>query len=174
MEDLSLHLLDIVENSTRAGAKLIEIKLEENREKGLLEIVIRDDGPGMDIEMVDKVTDPFVTTRTTRRVGLGLPFFRQSAEEAGGCFTIRSEKGRGTEVRATFQLDHIDRKPVGDIGSTMISLILGNPKVDFVYESNLDGKEVGFDTREMREELGGDLDLTDPAVLGLIKGLFEE
>jgi hypothetical protein len=174
MEDLSLHILDIVENSTMAGATLIEIVINENREKGLLEIIIRDNGPGMNKEMVDKVTDPFVTTRTTRRVGLGLSFFKQSAEEAGGHFDIQSEQGRGTEVKASFQTGHIDRKPLGDIGSTMISLILGNPEIDFVYESNLDGNEIEFDTREIREELGGSITITDPAVLDLIKGLFEE
>lgn len=173
MEDLSLHLLDIVENSTRAGATLIEIELTENRENGLLEIFIGDNGPGMSREMVGKVTDPFVTTRTTRRIGLGLSFFKQSAEEAGGRFTIQSEEGRGTELKATFQIDHIDRKPVGDMGSTMISLILGNPDIDFIYKSNLDGREIEFDTREIRKELGGGVVLTDPAVLGLIKGLFE-
>ena len=174
MEDLSLHLLDIVENSTRAGATLIEIELKENREKRLLEIFIKDNGPGMDKEMVASVTDPFVTTRTTRRVGLGLSFFKQSAEEAGGHFSIQSAKGRGTEVRATFQIDHIDRKPVGDIGSTMISLILGNPDIDFSFKSDLDGNEIEFDTREIRKELGGSIAITDPVVLDLIKGLFEE
>ena len=174
MEDISLHLLDIVENATGAGATLVEIKLKEDRGRGLLEIVIRDNGSGMDREMVDRVTDPFVTTRTTRRVGFGLPFFKQSAEEAGGDFSIQSEKGRGTEVRATFEMNHIDRKPIGDIGSTMVSLILGNPDIDFSYESNLDGNEIAFDTREIREELGHSVALTDPAVLSLIKGLFEE
>jgi len=174
MEDLSLHILDIVENSTKAGATFIEIGLNEDREKGLLEIVIKDNGPGMNKEMVDKVTDPFVTTRTTRRVGLGLSFFKQSAEEAGGHFSIQSEENQGTEVRASFQIGHIDRKPIGDIGSTMISLILGNPDIDFHFRSNLNGNEIEFDTREMREELGGNIAITDPAVLGLIQGLFEE
>ena len=127
----------------------------------------------MNKEMVDKVTDPFVTTRTTRRVGLGLSFFKQSAEEAGGHFDIQSAEGRGTEVKASFQTGHIDRKPLGDIGSTMISLILGNPNIDFIYESNLGGDEIEFDTREIRKELGGSIAITDPAVLDLIKGLFE-
>jgi len=174
MEDLSLHILDIVENSTRAGATLIEIKLDENKEKGLLEIVIRDNGPGMSEEMIERVTDPFVTTRTSRRIGLGLPFLKQSAEEAGGQLRIHSQIGRGTEARATFQIDHIDRKPVGDMGSTMISLLLGNPDIDFVYESNFDGNEIAFDTREIRKELGDEVAMTDPAVLSLIKGLFEQ
>lgn len=174
MEDLSLHLLDIVENSTKAGATLIEISLTEDREKGLLEIGIKDNGPGMNREMVNKVTDPFVTTRATRRVGLGLSFFKQSAEEAGGHFSIQSEEDRGTEVKASFQIGHIDRKPIGDIGSTMISLILGNPDIDFHFKSNLEGNEIEFDTREMRKELGGSIAITDLAVLELIKDLFGE
>jgi hypothetical protein len=174
MEDLSLHILDIVENSTRAGATLVEIKITEDTEKDLLQIVIKDNGSGMDREMVKKVRDPFTTTRTTRRVGLGLSMLEQAAKEAGGDLSIVSEPGRGTEVKATFQASHIDRKPIGDMGSSVISLIAGNPNVDFIYESDLDGEKTTLDTRMIKEELDGVTTINDPAVLKLIRGLFNK
>ena len=174
MEDLSLHILDIVENSTRAGATLVEIKIAEDRGKDLLQIVIKDNGSGMDREMVKRVRDPFTTTRTTRRVGLGVSMLEQAAREAGGDLSITSEPGLGTEVRATFQASHIDRKPIGDMGSTMISLIAGNPSVDFIYESDVDGEKITLDTRMIKEELGGVAPINDPGVLQLIRGLFKK
>jgi signal transduction histidine kinase len=174
MEDLSLHILDIVENSTRAGATLVKIKIIEDKKKDLLQIVIKDNGSGMDREMVKKVRDPFMTTRTTRRVGLGLSMLEQAAKEAGGDLSIVSEPGRGTEVKATFQANHIDRKPIGDMGSSMISLIAGNTNVDFIYESDLDGEKTTLDTRMIKEEMEGVTTINDPAVLKLIRGLFKK
>jgi hypothetical protein len=174
MEDLSLHILDIVENSTKAGASLVQIKIKEDTNKDLLQIVIRDNGRGMDPEMAAKATDPFTTTRTTRRVGLGLSMLEQASREAGGDLTVTSDKGIGTEIRATFQASHIDRKPFGDIGSSMISLIIGNPDVDFVYESDFDGEKSSVDTRAIKAELEGATSISDPAVLNLIRGVFEE
>ena len=174
MEDLSLHILDVVENSTRAGATLVEIKITKDTGKDFLQIVIKDNGSGMDREMVEKVRDPFTTTRTTRRVGLGVSMLEQAAQEAGGDLTITSELGQGTEIKATFQASHIDRKPMGDMGSSMISLIVGNPDVDFVYESDLDGEITTLDTRMIKEEIDGVTTINDPAVLNLIRGLFEK
>ena len=174
MEDLSLHILDIVENSTKAGASLVEINITEDTDKDLLKILIRDNGQGMDPEMVKSVTDPFVTTRTTRRVGLGLSMLEQAAQETGGDLTVTSEQGIGTEIRATFRASHIDRKPFGDIGSSMISLIMGNPDVDFIYESDFDGEKTTVDTRAIRTELDGTTSINDPAVLKLLRGVFEE
>ena len=174
MEDLSLHILDIVENSTRAGATLVEIKITEDTGKDHLQIVIKDNGSGMDREMVKRVRDPFTTTRTTRRVGLGISMLEQAAQETGGDLLITSEPGRGTEVKATFQASHIDRKPLGDMGSSMISLIAGNPSVDFIYESDLDGEKTTLDSRTIKEELDGVTPINDPAVLNLIRGLFQE
>lgn len=173
MEDLSLHILDIVENSTRAGATLVKINIAEDTEKNLFQIIIRDNGSGMDREMVKKARDPFVTTRTTRRVGLGLSMLEQAAQETGGDLSITSEPGLGTEVRATFMASHIDRKPLGDMGSSMISLIAGNPDVDFIYESDLGGEKTALDTRMIKEELDGATTINDPAVLKLIRGLFK-
>ncbi len=174
MEDLSLHILDIAENATNAGATLVEISIREDRGQNLLEIVIRDNGSGMDAEMLARARDPFVTTRKTRRVGLGLPFLEQATREAGGNLKIASEPDRGTAVTATFQADHIDRKPLGDMGSTMISLIVGYPGVDFVYESDLEGEKTKLDTREIRAVMGPSTPITDPALLQLIRDLFKK
>jgi len=172
MQDLSLHILDIVENSTAADATLVEVTILQDRERDLLEITVRDNGRGMDEEMVKRVRDPFVTTRTTRRVGLGISLLEQASREAEGSFDIRSAPGRGTTVNATFRLTHIDRKPLGDMGATMVSLIMGNPDVDFLYVDNLGGEETIIDTREIKEQLEG-LSIAEPAVLQLIRSTME-
>ena len=171
MQDLSLHILDIAENATAAGADLVEIIIAQDTERDRLQIVIRDNGRGMDNEILEKAGDPFFTTRTTRRVGLGLSLLKQATREADGDFFITSQPGKGTEVRANFQASHIDRKPLGDMGSTLVSLILGNPDVDFVYESNFDGEETTLDTRMIKAELDDATTVTDPAVLNLIKNI---
>jgi hypothetical protein len=126
----------------------------------------------MDADMVSKVKNPFVTTRTTRKVGIGISLLEQSANEAEGTLMIDSEPGKGTEIIATFKNSHIDRKPLGDIGATMISLILGNPEIDFIYKSDMNGIKTELDTKEIKAELNG-VDITNQAVLHLIKGLFE-
>lgn len=173
MEDLSLHILDVVENSTSADATVVEIKIVEDVERDLLQIVIKDNGRGMDEDMVEKVKDPFMTTRTTRKVGMGISLLEQSAVEAEGNLVINSEKGKGTEIIATFKNSHIDRKPIGDIASTIIALILGNPEIDFIYVSNLNGVNTELDTREIKAGLNG-INITNPDVLELIRGLFED
>ncbi|HHE38370.1 MAG TPA: ATP-binding protein, partial [Candidatus Cloacimonetes bacterium] len=122
MEDLSLHILDVVENSITANASKIIIKIREEKEKDLLVIEIKDNGKGMNEETVKKVLDPFYTTRTTRRVGLGLSLLQQAAKESNGDFEINSKPGVGTEIKASFQDSHIDRKPIGDMNSTIVTL----------------------------------------------------
>jgi hypothetical protein len=174
VEDLSLHILDVVENSTNAGATFVEIHIAGYPEKDLIEIVIRDNGKGMDREMLAKVLDPFTTTRTTRRVGLGLPMLQQAAREAGGDAFVTSEPGHGTEVKATFQASHIDRKPLGDMGATMVSLVSGNPEVDFLYECEMGEEMTTLDTRLIRSELEGVLPMNHPQVLSMIKDLFSK
>jgi hypothetical protein len=174
MEDLSLHILDIVENSTMAGATLVVIDILEDAKKNVLQITIEDNGRGMDQEMLERVRDPFVTTRTTRSVGLGLSLLEQAAQETGGNMTVTSNTGQGTIVKVTFQTDHIDRKPLGDMGSTLTALIAGNPEVDFIYSDNLDNERMELDTRELRAELGDDVPMNDPAVLKFLRGLFEK
>lgn len=167
MDDLSLHILDVVENSTAAGASLVRIRITEDTASDRLEITIADNGRGMDAAMVKAATHPFVTTRTTRRVGLGLPLLRMAAEETGGTLVIDSTPGVGTEVTARFQASHIDCKPLGDLAATMVALILGNPTVDFDFAHECDGRTIELDTRELKEQLG-DLPITTPAVLSMI------
>jgi predicted metal-dependent phosphoesterase TrpH/anti-sigma regulatory factor (Ser/Thr protein kinase) len=152
MEDLSLHILDIVENSINACAGRIEIRINEDSANDLLTIEIIDDGKGMDAETLRKATDPFFTTRTTRRVGLGLSFLAQAAEESEGTFDIRSKPGEGTTVKATFRMSHPDCKPMGDIAQTIVTLVTGHPGIDFLYEYKKDDSTYRFDTREVGEK----------------------
>jgi len=155
MEDLSLHILDVVDNSIDAGAQKVEIKIYEDLKKDLLEIEIIDDGKGMGEGMVKKALDPFFTTKTVRKVGLGLSLFREAARMANGDLSIRSEAGRGTRVKAAFQHSHIDRKPLGDIGQTMITLVMGNPEIDLVYIHKKNGNKCCFDTIKLKTQLKG-------------------
>ena len=146
MEDLSLHILDIVENSIRADAKEVEIRIEENVAKDCLEIEISDDGAGMDQATIEKALDPFFTTKTVRKVGLGLSLFREAARAAGGDMTVQSEPGKGTRVKATFQYGHVDRQPLGDLVMTLRTLIVANPEVRFRFSHHKDGNEERFDS----------------------------
>jgi len=168
MEDLSLHILDIVENSLNAGAKTVKIRLEENDEKNALILEIGDDGRGMDKEMVAGALDPFVTTRTTRRVGLGLPFLSEAAKAANGKLTLHSQPGKGTKVKATFELRHIDIKPLGDIAQTMITLIVGHPDIDFLYSHKVNRSRYVFKTRDFRKKLDR-IPLQTPQVTAYIR-----
>jgi signal transduction histidine kinase len=147
MEDLSLHILDIVENSIRAGAKKIEIKIIIDKKKDLLDIEIIDDGEGMDRKTLKNVLNPFFTTRNTRRVGLGLPLLAQSAEESGGSIKIKSKPGNGTKVKATFGYSHIDRRPIGNISESLKVLIAANPDINFIYKYIEDGISHHLDTK---------------------------
>jgi anti-sigma regulatory factor (Ser/Thr protein kinase) len=168
VEDISLHILDIAENSISAGARLVEIGVEEDTGNDRFTLEIRDNGKGMDEEMMRKVTDPFFTTKTVRGVGLGLPLLRQTAEECEGHFSITSEKGKGTTVTVSFRNSHIDRKPTGDIAATLVVLIAGNPGVDFVFDYRRDGYCYRFDTAEIREEIG-EIPINAPYVLRAIR-----
>lgn len=151
MEDISLHILDIVENSIEAEASEIGIMVDEDIKRDLLTIEIKDNGKGMDEETLKKVFDPFYTTRSVRRVGLGLPLLAQATKESGGTIEIESKVDVGTKIKATFQYSHIDRKPLGDIEKTISTLIVGNPGVDFVYEHIKDGVKFRLDTKEIRK-----------------------
>jgi K+-sensing histidine kinase KdpD len=150
VEDLSLHILDIVENSIRARASTVNIKVVEDTRKDVLTIEIKDDGRGIDSETMKSVLDPFFTTKEVRRVGLGLALLKQSAEESGGDVKIRSKVGAGTRVKAVFNYGHIDRKPMGKMDATLATLIVANPEVDFIYEHDSDGTKYRLDTNEMR------------------------
>ena len=154
MTELSLNILDVTENSVKAGASLISILVSADTAADRLVIEIEDNGCGMNEEQVKRASDPFYTSRTTRKVGLGLPFFKYAAECTGGSFSLTSAPGQGTLVRAEFVLSHIDRMPLGDISATIHTLITGHSDIDFVYTYGYNGSSFTLDTREFREILG--------------------
>ena len=168
MEDLSLHILDIVENAIRAQAQHVRISVREDLEQDVLSIEIEDDGAGMTEDFKRKALDPFTTTKKTSRIGLGLPLFEQAAKMCDGEFSINSDKGAGTKVHATFRYSHIDRKPMGNMSQTLLTLIAGNPGVDFSYTHVRENTTVHFDTQEWKRELDG-VPINNPEVLRLIK-----
>lgn len=168
MKELALHILDIVQNSISAKASLIQIEIEENTDSDRLQINIIDDGHGMDEDLLKRVTDPFTTTRTTRRVGLGLPLLKQAAEECNGGLQIRSRLNEGTTVTIWFQHSHIDRVPLGDMVETIITLLLNGNHFDLCYNHRVNQNEMSFDTREIREILG-DVPFSHPEVMSWVK-----
>lgn len=173
MTELSLNVLDVAQNSVKAEAGLIEISVAVSASDNSLVIAINDDGRGMTAEQLEKVTDPFYTTRNTRSVGLGVSFFKQAAEMTGGCFEIDSEVGKGTRVRAEFKLDSIDRMPLGDMCSTIETLVLYNLDIDFEYRYGVDGTRFALSTRELKETLGG-IPLDTPEIAGYIRDFLKE
>ncbi|MBH1942086.1 sensor histidine kinase [Mobilitalea sibirica] len=173
MTELSLNVLDVANNSIRADANLIEIAIRLHTKSDLLTIMIADNGCGMTKEQLSQVEDPFFTTRTTRGVGLGVPFFKQAALSTGGSFHMESMPGKGTIVTAVFCMSHIDCIPLGDINSTVYTLIITNNEIDFLYTYEVDGKRFQLDTREFRNILG-DVPLNSPEVSAYIKSYLEE
>lgn len=173
MKELSLHILDIVQNSIKAGAKNIEIKIDENSKTNLLSIEINDNGCGMSKEFLKRVRDPFITTRTTRKVGMGISLFESAAIQSGGNLDITSEEGVGTNLKATFVLDSIDRAPIGDMAETMLTIVSGAPDIEYVYEHKKDDKVFLFGTAQIKEILG-DIPLDMPEVLTWITGYIKE
>jgi hypothetical protein len=169
MEDLSLHILDIAENSVNAGATFVRISIDEQDAKDLFTVEIEDNGRGMSEEFLQKVLDPFCTTRTTRNVGLGLSFLAQSARETGGDILIRSIPGKGTIVTAVFHPRHIDMKPTGNIADTVTTLIAGSLRTDFLFSYTRDGMTYSLDTREIRSVLE-DVPINSSEVLSAIRG----
>lgn len=167
MLELSLHLLDIVQNSISAGASLIRIEIEEDTERDSLVLYIEDNGRGMSREVVARVMDPFVTSRATRKVGLGLSLLREASIQSDGEMEVVSEEGKGTRVRAHFTHSHIDRMPLGDMAKTISVLIAGNPTIDFVYDHTVNGVSFTLDTRALRQYLE-EIPLNDLHVVGFI------
>jgi anti-sigma regulatory factor (Ser/Thr protein kinase) len=167
MEDLSLHILDIAENSLKAGARKIAITIREDAAADQLTLEVSDDGKGMDAAVAAQAMNPFFTTGTTRRVGLGLPLLSEAATVAGGRVDIRSVPGKGTSICATFRLSHIDRKPLGNMAETIAALIAGRPELDLTYRHDRDGGSVLFTTATVRERLGG-VPLNSAAVLHFV------
>ncbi|MGC9393451.1 MAG: ATP-binding protein [Anaerolineae bacterium] len=172
--DLSQHILDIAENGVKAGATLLHLTIEEDTAADTLRIVVQDNGSGMNAETLAKVEDPWYTTRTTRNVGLGIPFFKQAAEMCAGSFHITSEPGVGTTTEATFQHSHIDRPPLGDLAGTLLCMIVGFSGVDVVYQHRVDDQTFTLDTREIRAILGDDIPFSDPDVLAFLNESLHE
>jgi hypothetical protein len=173
MNDISLHIIDIIQNSLSAGASRIGVTIEENILKNRLVVSISDNGKGMTKEQVNRLDDPFFTSRTTRRVGMGIPLFRQSAEQSGGSLEVTSEPGAGTTVNATFLNDHLDRPPLGDIANTIVLMVSANPDIDFLFRYIFNDVEYVFDTVEVKEVLE-ELPLNDPAVIRMLTGMIAE
>lgn len=172
MRDISLHVLDIAENSIRAGASLIKIDIAIDAGRDELTVCIEDNGCGMSKDMLKRVKDPFVTSRTTRKVGLGIPLFTASCEKTGGRLEIVSSSGHGTTLTATYKCSHIDRPPMGDIAETIYALTLLNPQIDFVFSAKKDDAFL-YDTREIKVTLDG-VPVTQPEVSQFIREYLQE
>ena len=178
MKELSLNVLDIAENSVKAGAKLISIELREDEQTVMLSV--SDNGCGMKEEILRGVMDPFYTTRTTRKVGLGIPLLKLAAEQTGGYVTVTSRHeseypdSHGTTTTALFFKNHIDFTPMGDIVSTVTTLIQGSPEIDFEFRHTNEEREILLDTRQMREILGAEVPLNDPEILRWITQYLRE
>ena len=172
MRELSLHLLDIAENSIAAQASTVEIAIREDNRMDRLYLSVRDDGKGMDKEMLAMVTDPFVTTRTTRKVGLGIPLLKAAAEFCNGALNIHSAPGTGTRLEVEFQNSHIDRMPLGDITSTMLHLVIANPQIHFIFQYRIDDREYIFNDEALKHELA-DIPLSDPLVITYLRDELE-
>ena len=173
MKELSLHILDIVQNSIAANGKNIFLTVVEDVEADELKITVSDDGKGMSSEMIKAVENPFVTGRTTRKVGLGIPLLKNAAENTGGGISISSELGRGTEISATFGYSSIDRQPLGNMAETMLGLITSYEDINFVYLHKVNGKEFSFSTGEMKEILGG-ISFKEPEIVLWLSDYLKE
>ena len=173
MRELALHLLDIAENSISAKADTIRINVVENHTSDRLRMSVEDNGKGMSEEMVARVADPFVTSRTTRKVGLGIPLLKAAAEACDGGLVIQSELGKGTCVTVEFQLSHIDRMPMGDLAETILTLVVGSPEVHWIFNYTVDGKTFSFDDQPVKEALDG-VPMSDPLVLEYLRETLEE
>ena len=169
MKEIALHVMDIVQNSISAGATLIEINVNVRHDIDEMSVSVNDNGCGMSREQANKVISPFATSRTTRKVGLGIPFFKAGAEVCDGTFTLNSEPGAGTFIGVTYRISHIDRPPMGDMAETMVTLVACNESIDFVYDYTVDGNRFVFDTREIRKILGEEVPLNLPDITTWMK-----
>jgi hypothetical protein len=172
MEDISLHILDIAENSVSSGATLIKITISVDTPKDLFSVEIEDNGKGIPEDIRPRVLDPFVTTRTTRKVGLGLPLLAQAARDTGGDIAVKTANTSGTIVTATFRQSHIDMKPLGDIADSLVVLIAGSPHVDFLFTYVRNGNLFSLDTRQIKEKLDG-LPITSPPALSFLRKFIQ-
>jgi hypothetical protein len=173
LRELALHILDIAENSLAAGAKNVTLAVVEDTQTDRLRLSVQDDGRGMDEETAAAVVDPFVTSRTTRKVGLGIPLLKAAAEACNGWLKIVSAVGQGTQLVCEFQHSHIDRMPLGDMAGTVLALVTTAPDVHWVYRHRVDAQEFVFDDRVIKETLG-EVPLTEPEILGFIRGWLQQ
>jgi len=169
------HILDIAQNSVNAGAKFIEVFIEEDTHRGFLRFIVKDDGKGMDEKELKEIFDPFYTTRDRRirKVGLGLPMLKFICEVTGGNVKVESERGKGTTVEAVFNISHIDCQPVGDIASTLFTLLFSSKNVDWFIKRSYNGKTYTIDTRELKEQFS-DEDFENPRIMKMFKDFIEE
>jgi hypothetical protein len=168
-----MHIMDIVENGLSAGADLIDISVVEDSRENWLRITIVDNGCGIPSEKLDVVVDPFYTTHPTRRVGLGLPLWREASRRCDGEFSIESEENKGTRVYTSFRLNHIDLPPWGDMAGALTGLIVGNPEADFIYAHSVDGEVFRLATDQIKQELDG-LPLDHPEVIAYLTGAIRD
>ena len=173
MKDLSMHIMDILQNSTRAGASEVTLEVLEDVAADTLTIRFIDNGCGMDAETVQKVINPFFTTRTTRKVGLGLPLLKQNTEQTGGSLDIQSEKGKGTTVTAVFGRTHLDRPPMGDLAGTVVLTASAYPDIRFIFHYHNGETDYVFDTVEVNEALDG-ISIQEPEVIQYLKEMIQE
>ena len=173
MREIALHLLDIVENSVAAGAKRVDLTVREDTANDRLNIVVLDDGKGMDKDLLARVADPFVTSRTTRKVGLGIPLLKAAAESCNGYLRIDSTPGAGTRLEADFQRSHIDRMPLGDLAGTMLTLLVAFPQVRWVLDYSVGERQFLFDSELIVKELG-DIPITEPSILTFVKSVLKQ
>jgi anti-sigma regulatory factor (Ser/Thr protein kinase) len=172
VRELSLHLLDIAENSVAAGASQVKIQVIEDSKNDLLQMSVEDNGKGMDAEMTARVTDPFVTSRTTRKVGLGIPLLKEAAEACNGFMKITSQVGVGTTLFVQFQRSHIDRMPLGDLTDTFLHLLIANPAIHWLFYYRVDAREFDLDDAPIKAELAG-ISLTEPDILNYLRKTIE-
>lgn len=179
MREIALHVLDIAENSVAAGASIIEITVEEDLPNDRLKLIVQDNGRGMGAEILEGVTNPFVTSRTTRKVGLGIPLLKAAAEACQGHLYLDSMPGQGTRLQAEFQRSHIDRMPLGDLAGTWLTLIIACPNVHWLFhyraktQEKVASIEFTFDDAPIKQEVTG-IPLTEPSILAFIRQLLQE
>ena len=178
MREIALHLLDIAENSVAAGSNSISIEVHEDLFNDCLTVFVIDNGRGMDTETARQVQDPFYTTRTTRKVGLGIPLLKLAAEQADGSFSLQSEPGKGTRVEVEFRHSNIDRMPLGDLASTFLTVLISHPEIDWTFtyqvtEKDSQSRDFVFESAELKSELQ-DVSLTEPEILTFVRGMIEE
>jgi hypothetical protein len=173
MEELCAHIMDIAANALTAGARHIIVSIDVDHGANILSVTFRDDGKGMDEEMVRRVTDPFFSTKKGKKVGLGIPLLKGTAETCGGRFSLTSTPGQGVDIRVSFQLDHPDLPPLGNLKDTILVLVVGNPDVDFTFDVRVDDKAFGLYTTEVKEMIGG-VPINHPEVMNFLLEFLDE